>query len=214
MRAAALLAVLDGEGDELGQVLGVLRAAGHPDPGSLSLGAADRLLVDLQRDVTGRDLELTASCPHCDVLSSTVISTATLPPASPRTALLGRGGGLREPTCADLVDLPPEEGGAAAELLRRCVVGTPEVEPSPAELELVDDALTGPIVLECTGCGQPVAIDLDLQMAVLDRLARHALVVDAEIHLLASAYHWSLKEIESLPDERRGTLARLVAEGV
>jgi len=206
----ALLAALEDCGDELGQVLGVLRAAGEPEPEALSLGTGDRILLGVLGAVTGENLEVAGQCPHCETLNSAVVSPATVPPSAARVARLGRGGGLREPTYGDLVELPD---GDAAELLRRCVVGTPEVAPSAAALELVDDALTGPLVLACTGCGEQVAIDLDVQTAVLARLACHAHVVDSEIHLLASAYHWSLSEIERLPDTRRATLARLVAGG-
>jgi hypothetical protein len=94
------------------------------------------------------------------------------------------------------------------------VVGNPSDSPSAATIELVDEALTGPVVIACAECGTPVEIEVDIQTAVLDRLARHAQVVDEEVHLLARAYHWSLHEIEALPDARRSTLARLVAEGV
>jgi hypothetical protein len=210
--ATALHTALDEGGDELGQVLAVLRAAGHPDPEALDLGSGDRLLLDVLGDVTGSDIELAARCPRCHELNSAVVGSRSVPPSRPRHALLGRGGGLRQPTYADLVDLPDDDGEAARELLRRCVVGTPAVGPSAEQLDLVDDALTGPVRLDCAGCGDPVEVDLDVQATVIERLVRHACTVDFEIHLLARAYHWTLAEIRALPDAQRAALARLVAE--
>jgi hypothetical protein len=208
----ALLTALDEGGDELGQVLAVLRAAGHPEPETLDLGSGDRLLLDVLGDVTGSDIELTARCPRCHALNSAVVGPGSVPPSRPRHALLGTGGGLRQPTYADLADLPDDDGEAARELLRRCVVGTPAIAPSADQLDLVDDALTGPVRLECAECGDLLEVDLDVQATVMERLAGHARTVDLEIHLLANAYHWSLAEITALPDAQRSALARLVAE--
>jgi hypothetical protein len=208
----ALSSALEAPGGELGQAIAVLRAAGHPEPETLALGSGDRLLLELLREVTGGDLELTARCARCGVLNAAVVDARSVPPSAPRDALLGAGGGLRQPTYADLLDLPPDRDEAIGELLRRCVVGTPALTPSAARLQEVDDALTGPLVLACAGCGGRVEVDLDVQAAVLERLARHARAVDVEIHLLAGAYGWSLAEITALPDARRSALARLVAE--
>lgn len=212
MSATAILAALDEGGDEVGQVVAVLRAAGHPEPEALDLGSGDRLLLQVLADVTGSDIELTARCPHCHVLNSAVVGANSVPPGRPRDALLGAGGGLRQPTYADLERLPDDYSEAARELLRRCRVGTPTHPASAEQFDLVDDALTGPVTLDCAGCGDPLAVELDVQATVVERLAQHARSVDLEIHLLAQAYHWSLADIRALPDAQRSALARLVAE--
>lgn len=212
MGVSALLAALDEDGSEVGQAVALLAAAGVEDPESLSIGEGDRRLLALCRAVTRVDVEVVAVCPTCGELSEAVLSPDAVPPASPRMAPLGMGGGLREPTYKDLRELPADPDEAVHELLARCVVGSPSRAPWPADLELVDDSLAGPIVIACTACGEPVAVDLDVERAVLKRLARCAREMDYEVHLLASAYHWSLGEIESLGDERRRTLAWLVAE--
>ncbi|HEU0195111.1 MAG TPA: hypothetical protein VFQ71_12980, partial [Gaiellales bacterium] len=129
-----------------------------------------------------------------------------------REARLGRGGGLREPCYADLEDLPPDPEAAVKELLARCVVGAPSRPPRREDLEVVDDSLAGPVGITCSDCGEPIAIDIDVEQAVLERIARRAREVDREVHILASAYHWSLAEIESLGERRRRTLAELAAE--
>jgi uncharacterized metal-binding protein YceD (DUF177 family) len=212
VNAPAVLAALDAGGDELGQVVAVLRAAGEAEPESLDLGSGDRRLLEVLADVTGSAIEVTARCSRCLELNFAVVVPDSVPPSRPRHARLGTGGGLRQPTYADLADLPADDGDAARELLRRCVVGTPTRSPSAEHVDLVDDALTGPVRLECAGCGEPVEVELDVQANVIERLALHARTVDIEVHLLARAYHWSLAEITALPDGRRSALAQLVAE--
>ncbi len=212
MGVAGLLASLDGPSSEVAQVIALLGAAGFDEPGRLSLGEGDRRLLALYRSVTGEEVELVAACPDCGELSAARVDPDQVPPASPRTALLGHGGGLREPTYGDLLDLPADPAQATAELCGRCVVGTPARAPEASDLELVDDSLAGPIVIACSGCDRPIAVDLDVEQAVLERLIRRAREIDGQIHALASAYHWSLGEIESLGDERRQTLAELITE--
>jgi len=212
MGVSALLAALDEDLSEVEQPVALLAAAGVDDPESLSVGEGDRRLLELCRAVTRAGVEVVALCPACGELSEAVVSPEAVAPASPRMTPLGKGGGLREPTYRDLRELPagPDEG--THELLARCVVGSPSRAAQPSDLELVDDSLAGPIVIACTACSEPIAVDVDVQRAVLERLAHRAQEIDHEVHLLASTYHWSLAEIDSLGDERRRTLAWLVAE--
>jgi hypothetical protein len=210
---AAAIAALGSSADELGQVLALQRAAGVAEPERLTLAAGDRRLLALHRALTGRDPEVVAACGACDAVNAAVLSPGTVPPEAPRTARLGAGGGLREPTYADLLGLPADAEAAEAELLRRCTVGAPARPARPGDLDLVDDSLAGPLVLECVACGAVLEIALDVERLVLQGLQRHAAEVELEIHLLASAYGWSLAAIEALPDERRRRMARLVADG-
>jgi hypothetical protein len=212
MDTAALLASLDESSSVVAQAVALLRAAGVDEPERLGVGEGDRRLLALHRAVTGEPLEVVVECPACGELCGAQVDPELLPPAGARTAVLGRGGGLREPTYADLVDLPRDPAQAIRELCARCVVGAPSRAPEAADLELVDGSLVGPLAIACSGCGEPIALDVDVEQLVLERLVRHAREVDREVHALASAYHWSLAEIESLGDERRRALAELVAE--
>jgi hypothetical protein len=212
MRSAPILAALDEGRDELAQVLGLLRAAGATKAEELPLGEGDRRLLGLHVAITGREAELTVACGGCGAVNAASLGPAAVPRPGPRLRPLGGGGGLREPTYADLLELPAEREAAAAELLRRCVVGAPRRAPTEDDLQHVDDSLAGPLLLECVACGAPVEAAVDVQRLVLELLQRHAVEVDAEVHLLASGYHWDLASIEGLPDARRRRLARLVAE--
>ncbi|MFN2627070.1 MAG: hypothetical protein ABR569_00350 [Gaiellaceae bacterium] len=212
MGLSALLAALDEDASEVGQAIALLTAAGVEDPERLSVGEGDRRLLAFCRTVTRSELDVVAACAACGELSEAVLSPDAVPSTSPRSAPLGTGGGLREPTYGDLRALPADPDDGVRELLARCVVGVPTRAPQPSDLELVDDSLSGPIVISCTSCGEPIAVDVDVHLAALERLARHAQEIDQEVHLLARTYHWSLQEIESLGDERRRTLASLAAE--
>src|SRR5881392_2784175 len=129
MGTAGLLGSLAGPPSEVAQVVALLAAAGFDEPDRLSIGEADRQLLSLYRSLSGEVLEILAACPACGELSAAEIDPDTVPPASPRMAVLGRGGGLREPMYGDLVDLPADPAQAAAELCLRCLVGSPERAP-------------------------------------------------------------------------------------
>lgn len=186
---------------ELAQTIGVLSAAGHQVQG-LTLGAGDRLLLGLHRELTGRDVSVAAPCPACGVLGEVDLGPATLPPPSVVE------GPVRPPTYADLTGLPPGEAGSA-ELVRRCTVA-PDAGVTPADLAEVDDSLSGPLVFACPECGAAVECPVDIQPLALRGLVDLLRRYEQEVHLLASAYHWDLATIEALPDGRRRQLARYV----
>ncbi len=210
---AAALGAIGASDDELAQALALLRVAGQPAPEDLTLGEGDRLLLELHRALTGGDAEVELRCPACETLNVATLSPQTVPAAVPRCAWLGPGGGLRQPTYGDLLGLPADPEQAEAELLARCVVGAPSRPVLAEAFEIADDALSGPICIACVECGQPLQAPVDVQRLVLEGLQRCALTLDYELHVLASAYGWSLREIESLPDARRRHLVSLVAEG-
>jgi hypothetical protein len=212
VQVTEVLPALTGPETEVGQALAVLESAGVEGAAALPVSLGDRELVDLARTLAGAELELVARCPHCELLSEIVLAPESFPEPAPRVAALGRGG-IREPTYGDLLDLPDDAEAATAELLRRCTVGAPERAPGPDELELVDDALSGPLEFSCAGCEGPVTLDVDVQQVALSRLGELARGLEREVHLLATAYGWTLAEIESLPDARRRRLALLVGEG-
>ena len=210
---AAALAAIGASDDELSQALALLRVAGSTEPGALTLGEGDRLLLALHRALTGTAVEVAVECTACATVSVATLSPSTVPDAAPRCTWLGPGAGLRQPTYDDLVGLPADPERAEAELLSRCVVGTPSRPVRPEDFEHADDALSGPIVLECVECGQLLQAPADVQRLVLEGLQRCAPALDYELHVLAGTYGWSLAEIESLPDDRRRRLVSLVADG-
>jgi hypothetical protein len=197
---------------ELRQALALLTASGVDEPEHLPVSSGDRRLLAVHREVVGRHLALTAVCSGCDTVNEIVLAPETIPAEGPRIAWLG-GGGVRQPTYGDLLELPDEPDDAQRELLRRCIVGEPARAPAAEALDLVDDSLVGPLLIACAGCSEVVEVPVDVQQAVLESLRRFADSIELEVHLLARAYHWDLGTIEALPDERRERLAALVEEG-
>ena len=111
-RTAVLRALAEGT-DELGQALAMLGASGVEQPHRLTLAEGDRVLLDVHRQATGRDVELTVTCPACGTVNETSLAAGAMPASWPRMAPLGRGGGLRAPTYADLLDLVRARGEGA-----------------------------------------------------------------------------------------------------
>lgn len=194
---------------ELDQVRVLLEDAGV-DPSTVTVGAADTMVLARAEALAGRAFELTATC-RCGAVSAVSVTAADLPTAPAASRWLGPGAGLRAPTYADLLDLASTDDVDA--LVGRCTIGTPDPAPSPDDLADLDDALAGPLVTRCVDCGTELEVDVDLVTLALRRIVRAAEALDEQVHLLASAYGWDLATIEGLPRSRRQRLSRLVADG-
>jgi hypothetical protein len=124
---------------------------------------------------------------------------------------------LRRPTGRDQLEMERGAEGPATETMLQSVV----VHPDPRELQHADvpigrilaavdavmddfDSLAA-FELEtiCAGCGKPARTAAELGGAALDRLAREQARVLAEVHRLASRYHWTEEVILKLPPWRR-----------
>lgn len=65
----------------------------------------------------------------------------------------------------------------------------------------------------CPYCAQAVAVDVDLEMLLIDRLRQRQMRLTDEVHQLAAHYHWSERDIAALPAWRRSRyIAKLHAE--
>ena len=131
------------------------RAGARAAPGGRRRGAgaaapsppATARLLALHRALTGRDVEVTATCAACGTVSVAVLSPEAVPAARRRgAAWLGRGGGLREPTYARPAR-PARRPRAAAR--PSCCAAAPSAPPrarrSRRTSNAIDDSLTGPI---------------------------------------------------------------------
>ncbi|HWT11147.1 MAG TPA: hypothetical protein VN231_00165 [Allosphingosinicella sp.] len=197
----------------------------------LSAGDRERLLLGCAAATLGDQAELVAQCPHegCGELIelSQSLREAMRPPAGPprpieHELLVRDGEGLRKlrfrlPNGADQEaaarQARSDPAAAAAMLLERCLVSTdgdagaalddPEIAAALDEaMGELDSAAEASAEGSCPACGGPIKVLLDGMtllssgMASNDRLTR-------EIHILASAYHWSETEILALPLARR-----------
>lgn len=221
----ALLRALEEADSEFREAIALLRACGIADCLRYPIGVIDRLLLHAHRAVRHRDLEVAVACPACGVLNGLPLGLDDVPEYSPRSAWCGPGIGVREPTGADLADLPDDADEAALELEARCRIG-PAAGPAagsaaglaegPAAagaLDRADQSLCGTVRVACIECGAEVSEFVDVQRLVTAAVAEAVADVDVEIHLIAARYGWDLATIESLPDARRERLAALAGSG-
>ncbi|MCL2161444.1 MAG: hypothetical protein FWH56_06105 [Betaproteobacteria bacterium] len=130
---------------------------------------------------------------------------------------------LRLPNGADQERIAGLDGDEAATLLLSACLLSVNGKAVPAgyadrldadALQRIEEALdeVSPYVgtvlaTACPECGQPQQVEIDPYSAV-----RHETLFQ-EVHMLASAYHWSEREILSLSRERRRLYLRLIERG-
>ena len=211
--AAAVLGALGAGASEPSRPWPSSRRRASRTPRPCRFGEGDRRLLGLALELSARDIELVVSCPACKVPNAADLRPEDLPPLAPRVAWLGEGG-LRAPTFADLEALPAEPGAAVGELLAaaRSGSGRPPRRGRPrhgGRLPLRPRRDRVPGVL-----GGHRHQGENVERLALLRLGECARDREADVHALAAAYHWTLDEIESLPDGRRRRLASLAREGL
>lgn len=130
----------------------------------------------------------------------------------------GRNVGVTVPTGMDQLAWLADGGGEPAAIAGRLVSLPADIdaippawlEPIEAALEEADPLTTLEIETACPECGAALSIPLDLEARCLALLAAERPRLIDEIHLLATAYHWSEVEILAIPPvRRRQYLARI-----
>ena len=152
----SLLRQLDRAGSEIEQAILLLAESGVPDVAALPVGLIDRLLLHLHRRMLGEDLECVVACPACGGLNALPLGPDDVPEYAPRSAWCGRGAGLREPTGADLLDLPEVPVGAGEVVLARCAIGPADGPRELAALDRVEQSLCGMVRASCTECAATI----------------------------------------------------------
>lgn len=226
----------------LARTVVALGSSSPPDPEALlALAVADRdlLLLAVRRATYGDRFDVVLSCTACGEPMDVSFSADAIPvrwsPAPPvplaRSLPDGAGGTvevrLRPPTGSD------QEAAAAGEeapldvLLRRCLVAVADGPGGDEGWDALPDAARGAFAaaveeasaaielaldLTCPECGVEFGADLDLARYLLGEFAVPAGSVLQDLHLLASAYHWSEPDVLRIPSPRRRALAALVAQ--
>jgi hypothetical protein len=192
--------------------------------GNAPLFVHDAALMSLRISLLGPRLDAVVRCPGCGTEFDMPLDLSALASATPEPAIVsveadGFAATVRPPAAQDLLALPskglPADAFAAA-LFRRCVeqatyLGRP-VEPStlPAEIRaaaaaaLSERGMESPCAdLTCGECGHRWLAPVDVAGVLLrdvDEWARRHL---DEVHRIASAYHWSERDILALSAARR-----------
>jgi hypothetical protein len=198
---------------------------------SVPLGERDRMIAALHARHFGDRIESVVSCRGCGkafavefsldaLIASLSGGGATERPAGPDAGgvySFADGRRFRLPNAEDervVRSLAPAD--AAAELLRRCLVGA-ETDGEHAWIHTAMTAV-GPVIdlelpTRCALCATEQAVHFDVVSFFLASLARERALLTREVHRIAAAYHWSHDEILRLSrTERRAYVALLEAE--
>lgn len=134
---------------------------------------------------------------------------------------------LRRPTSADLEEWSSAEATEAPAIWDTIVStltvgGTAALEVGPlteAMRGAIDEAMQGfdpllslRIEVQCPACGATEFHEVDLQEEVLAFLASVQTALTRDVHRLARDYHWSERDILSMPSSRRARYLTLIDE--
>jgi DNA-directed RNA polymerase subunit RPC12/RpoP len=171
---------------------------------ALPIAERDRLLGRLHVQEFGPRLDCYTECPACgERLDFTATVPDTAEPPVPDGNPVRSGG--RAPDSNDLLAASrfPDVEQARAELIRRCVA------PEVGSEQTVDELLAGLeeaeslVDLTCPDCGHRWQEVLEVGEFVWQRMAQRAKQQLWEVHMLASAYGWSEKDILGMNPGRR-----------
>lgn len=203
-----------------------LLAAAHPDQpaawAQASIGERDRELLRLRESLFGTDLEAVAVCPQCgERLELSFATHDILIPALPapevsrtvRVAAAGYEILCHAPTSEDLAAAPDR-----AALLERCVelakLGAEVIAPAAlpeAAVAAVEAALAGAdpqadvkLALSCPACSHQWQSIFDIAAFLWGEIDDWAQRLLLDVHLLASTYGWSERDIVAMTPRRRG----------
>jgi hypothetical protein len=203
----------------------------------LSLSARDELLAAVYESCFGSRVECRMHCAGCEEVIALEITLADVraevarmvasreavtarPTAVDETSFVTASGvTFRLPTVEDQLALSAGTAAAAADaLLSRCVAGAAQDAPfDAATREQIDAAMeiAGPLLdveveLRCASCHTCHPTRLEIGEHLARTVAREQEVLMREVHLLASAYGWSLDAILDLPRSHRHRLVALV----
>jgi len=204
---------------------------------ALTAGDREALLLHLRRLTAGDRLPCRLSCPaqgcgHPLELELSVAELLVGPGAEPseRYTFMRPGTciavGFRLPTGADqeaaalVARTDPAE--AAALLLRRCLdegdavdgAGIAELlEPLSARMSELDPQAELTLTVACPACGGTFTTIFDTASYLLQEMVADTRLLDRDIHVLASHYHWSPTEILGMSPRRRRRYLELLEDG-
>ncbi len=190
-----------------------------------SVGARDRMLIEVHERLFGSTLAAFALCTACgEPLQYSVCASdllASLPSPIEPPLLNTSGASLRlalpDSLTLEVVSRCPGLAQATRLLVERCIVEAsiegqpvpphelPEsvVEPVSAALIAADPAAEILMELHCTACSHGWQVVLDIERFLWAKISATAKRLLREIHALASAYGWSEPEILALSPARR-----------
>lgn len=193
----------------------------NPDElADLPIGTRNLALLRLRAALFGLRLEAYADCPRCGERQTFDLDAQGLSglPECTAQAVSADGYRFRVPTSRDIASLQgmSDAEEAAALLLRRCLLSIPDGTDDadgdlPADLlailepllEAADPAASYALSFDCSCCGESIEQVFDVADYLWEELETYALQLAGQVHRLATAYHWSEREILALSASRR-----------
>ncbi len=219
--------------------LGLLAAA-CPDEelatlAQLPIGERDARLLTLREWSFGRDLTALVDCPRCHEpleLSFRTDEIRTAPAMTDQLVLENAGYRVwfRLPNTLDVEAALTAGQEGHAVLLQRCVLGTQRLDGEPvpvpeapvdalpaaaaaaimAAIEAADPQAKLTFAVTCFSCGYPWQALFDIVSFFWNEINVWAMRMLAEVHALASAYHWREADILALSPWRRQAYLQLL----
>ena len=188
-------------------------AVSGPALDELSVGDRDRALAALYGTIYGNDIVADAVCAACTGryeirFDLAELSASRRPDGSaagdPPVIAMGKSK-MRLPRWTDIAGSPDS-------LLARLTLSgpVPDAEPAARAIEAADPSLELDLAGTCPECGGAQAVPFSMTAFLDAALRRDRAFLMREVHLLASAYHWSHAEILSLTRAERQGYARLL----
>lgn len=182
---------------------------------NLPISDADALTLHLRASVLGDTVEADARCPQAECRARIDLSFGIgeylrhhVPQPSKRFTRDEEGWWcvdgtrFRAPLLGDEIAAQSSKDPARA-LAARCIEGGTPNRKIESALEKLAPSLTSELDAACPECGESIRLSFDPRAFVLRELREQAAFLDSDVHLIATAYHWSLREILDLPRARR-----------
>jgi hypothetical protein len=185
----------------------------------LPLSDADFLLLRIRQAAIGDRLLAEARCVcGCRLEIGFSISDYLRhhAPIKPKSAVAEDGwwrlgeARFRPPTLGDAIEAL-ESADPAKFLMGRCVEGRSSSKVE-AELERIAPGMDSDLASVCPDCGAAIQLAFEPRSFVMRELREQAAFLDEDVHLLATAYHWSFAEILALSRRRRLQFAERIRQ--
>lgn len=189
----------------------------------------DRLLAAIYRHTYGDQVKGSIACRNCGEPFDMDFSLGSFvdhhhgqapmpgPSRLPDGSFLLEGGlELRLPTGADELAVMHLDDAAAGKALLARIIRKGELDEAAAEamaeeaLPELAPMLQAEMAAQCPECGHGAAVSFDVQSYLLQSLLNDRDRLQYEVHRIASAYGWSLKDILKLSRSARRDYTRLI----
>jgi len=195
-------------------LLARLLTATPVDAATLAASDRDALLAALHRQCWGDRIASTITCRACGAPFdlSFELSAVQRHLVSAAPVWLTYGGVLTHPDGRSLIvpdatdeiaSVEPGVPGAVERLAASAGATANAIADAAAALEAAAPIVDLELDATCPECGCSQGAHFDLQSFVLQRLLNERDTLFADVHLLATAYGWSLAEILALPRQAR-----------